>query len=228
MYALQTRLLVPDQAIRCRLQPASMRRGSVPRAPIRNQPEGCYSSKPQKTHLLPFRSIYMRHQTVLLIPARQRLCEDTCPRGDAEAGSQHTAVAGDADGQCQWGRYRREMLSPTPRPCSLGAPGIQAAVNHWQGPAEHREMQRDHRRSQPAMVQCQGSARCRGPQQPQQEQQWIKHPPAPRVDEQKGLLVTSSPSKSLWGQSSEVEGKAAAGPYPLPSHGHRALSPQLL
>lgn len=141
----------------------------------------------------------------------------------------------------------------SPRPHSLGAPGIRGAqlvAGRKQGPTGTTKRRGTTEVPRPATVlhstgmagwascptaggeRCSGSARCRAPQQPRQEQRWSKHPPSARGlsqagmesghraaphllpisrDKQKGLSVTTySGSKSLWGQSSEVEGKAAA------------------
>lgn len=93
IYRLQTRLPVLHEPTK----PSSPAPGgSLPGAPIHNQPEGCFSAEPQKIHLLLFTSIYTRHQATLLTPARQRLSGATSPGGDLGAGSQQHAMAGEA------------------------------------------------------------------------------------------------------------------------------------
>lgn len=93
IYRLQTRLPVLHKPTK----PSSPAPGgSLPGAPIHNQPEGCFSAEPQKIHLLLFTSIYTRHQATLLTPARQHLSGATSPGGDPGAGSQQHAVAGEA------------------------------------------------------------------------------------------------------------------------------------
>lgn len=125
IYRLQTRL----PALHKPTKPSSPAPGgSLPGAPIHNQPEGCFSAEPQKIHLLLFTSIYTRHQATLLTPARQRLSGATSPGGDPGAGSQH-AVAGEAaPGSCRQ-RGSSVGLAAGPVPASTtcgGAAGARA------------------------------------------------------------------------------------------------------
>lgn len=197
-----------------------------------------HSSKPQKTHLLSFRSISMPHWTVLPIRASQCLHEATTPKGIWEP-----ACAGRT---CRWAACRRNVLGPTQH--HPPDPTIGHTINHWPGAGSPHQnkgtteapwcwLGRMASCSLAGGERCWGSSHCQAPQQPWQAMEQTmervhRAVPLPMSrDEQKGLSGTKSlGSKLLRGQSGKAEAKQQPGTARYPTR-FRAMvtasSPQL-